>query len=41
MNNSKNIEVIHRHIINIINDNQVENEMYNSFVEKYKELCKK
>jgi len=30
-----------RYIINIINDNQVENEMCDSFVEKYKELCKK
>ena len=41
MNDSKNIEVMYRHIINIINDNQVENKMSDSFIEKHKELCKK
>ena len=34
ISNSKNIEVMHRHIINIINDNQVENETCDGFVEK-------
>ena len=41
MSDSKNIEVMHRYIINIINDNQVRKEIYHSFVEKHKELCKK
>jgi len=33
--------ILQWHNINITNDNQVENEMCNGFVEKHKELCKK
>ena len=41
ISDSKKIKVIYRHIINIIYNNQVENEIHDCFVEKYKELCKK
>ena len=40
MNDGRNTEVMRRHVINVVNDDQVENETCDGFVENIKRCAK-